>query len=164
MKNKIALCVVAICIVLCSCTSVMKSLQGDYLNSHFTTTTTSYDEVWDNVIDYFASTGITITTMEKASGLIVASKIAVPQTKEQNGKPLDPNAFVVIPDVRKYPNLATATFNVRVRDNGDSVSITVNMHDIKASYTKNNGFLIYTEPIEGKSTGVFENGLLNMFK
>ena len=77
----------------------------------------------------------------------MASKIAAPQTKEQNGKPLDPNAFVVIPDVRKYPNLATATFNVRVRDNGDSVSITVNMHDIKASYTKNNGFLIYTEPI-----------------
>lgn len=164
MKNKIALCVVAICAVLCSCAPVIKSLQGGYLNSHTTTTTTSYDEVWNNVIDYFAYTGITISTMEKASGLIVASKIAVPQTKELNGKPLDPNAFVVIPDVRNYPKLATATFNVRVRDNGESVSITINMHDINASYIKNNGFVIYQAPIEGKSTGVFENGLLNLFK
>lgn len=163
MKQIFSLSLVFSFLFLTSCAPT-KGFQGNYLNSHTISTTSTYDEVWNNVIDYFANTGITITTMEKASGFIVASRISVPQTKEQDGKPLDPSAFVVIPNVRKHPDMATATFNVRVRDLGNSVSITVNMHDIKASYIKNNGFLIYTEPIEGKSTGVFENGLLNLFK
>lgn len=150
---------------LCSCTSV-KTLQGNYANSYSITTATSYDKVWDNVIDYFASNGISISTMEKASGLIVANRIVVPQTIEKNGKPLDSSAFIVIPNVNKYPSTATASFNVRVKNNGDSVTITVNVYNIES--TRIIAQIYYnspiTEPIEGKSTGVFEKGLLNLFK
>lgn len=162
MKTKIVV-IAIICMALCSCTAVIHSFQGNYSNSHTITTNTSYDEVWDNVIDFFASSGITISTMEKASGLIVASKILVPLTIEKNGKPLDPTAYVVIPNVKFPVKNATVTFNVRVRDNGDSVAITINMHDIDASHWAG---LMYSElySIEGKSTGVFENSLLNLFQ
>jgi hypothetical protein len=43
-----------------------------------TTVAASFDRTWEAVIDHFASTNISIATIEKASGLIVAHRVNVP--------------------------------------------------------------------------------------
>ncbi len=162
MKKIMTICIVCLCVVMISCLP-SNVLVGNYQESFTTKTDKSYDEVWNNVIDFFALSGIPINTFEKASGLIVANKVKVSLTEEINGMPSDENAYVVIPDISSsYKAEATATFNVRVRDNGDYIQVYVNMHDINACWI--DPFYNNVHPIIGKSTGVFEQELLELFK
>ncbi|MBR3682699.1 MAG: hypothetical protein IKM41_07100 [Tidjanibacter sp.] len=148
-----------------SCAPKLKILRGNYPQEFSTTTNKDFDYVWNNVIDFFARTGIPITTMDKSSGYIVANKINVPLTMERDGKPVDSSAYVVIPEFKRYPTNTngTATFNVRIRDFGNYVTITVNMYDIVSNYVFSNGFILESAPCKGTSTGVFESKLLKIF-
>lgn len=162
---------VLLCAVLSSCMTTKNThLVGNYSVSTTAETDKSYDEVWNKVIDYFAVNGIPISTLEKASGLIVSNKVSLSDnvTMEKDGKLLDKRAFVVIPYAKNvvYVNV-TSDFNVRVKEQNGKVSISVNLPNIYAERTiKPTFFQMVSTPekVEAKSTGVFENGLLNMLK
>ncbi len=154
----------ALSVCLFSCSSV-KPLQGYYENTYTIESSKSFDEVWDNVIDYFAQNGITISTMEKDSGLIISKDVSVSQTVEKDGKPYNPNAFVVIPDynIKNLPD-ATMTFNVRVRKYDDKIKVTVTTFDIQGYCWQLNTITLMSEKVavNGKSTGVFERRLAEL--
>ena len=62
---------------------------------------------------------------------------------------------------------ATSDFNVRVKQQNGKVSVAVNLPNIVAERTLKPTMLqmISTpERVEAKSTGVFERGLLDLFK
>ncbi len=173
MKNLsilLSLCLITVMWTSCLTVKTPPNLVGNYPTVISVETDKSYDEVWDNVIDYFAKTGIAISTIEKASGLIVSNKVSLKGavTMEKDGVLLDSCAYIVIPYEKNIVYLdATSDFNVRVKEHNGKVSISVNLPNIIAKRTvKPVGFqmISYPQVVEAKSTGVFEQGLLNLFK
>lgn len=170
MKKKLFLLALS-CMVLSSCmTTKIPHLVGNYTATTSIETDKSFDEVWGKVIDFFATSGIPISTLEKASGLIVSNKVALEgmTTTEKDGVILNPNAYIVIPYVKGSTNLqVTSDFNVRVKEQNGKVLISVNLPNIKAQLYVLEGLYVRVptaKSIEAKSTGVFENGLLNLLK
>lgn len=175
MKRVISLLVLVVfSFMVSSCGSTIR-LKGSYPDSHFSKETDlQYEEVWTRVIDFFAMAGIPITTIDKSSGLIVASRVSFlnSYTREVNGAPLDPEAYVVIPTVRGMfgnrlePNAAitgdwemVGDWNVRIKANGSKTIVNVNMVNVECFY-RTSGLSGNTTKIPIKSTGVFENSLL----
>lgn len=150
-------------------------LTGTYPStSHFAYSNNSFEQVWSKVIDYFAINGIPITTIDKSSGIIVSSKMSFlnSYTREVQGQPLDPNAFVVIPTVRGgFGNILEPTaaitgdwtmvgdWNVRIRESDGKVMVNVNLMNLDCYYTTS-GLYGSNSKIPIKSTGKFEKGLL----
>ncbi|MCM1170079.1 MAG: hypothetical protein NC324_09115 [Bacteroides sp.] len=155
---------------LSSCASSM--LYGTYNIRNVAETTRDYNVVWNDVIDFFANSGIPISTLEKESGLIVAKGIAFGSDKitmESNTtyEPMSKSAYIVIPHASSLSNAsATADFNVRVRNDGNRVVITINVLNINAQRSSVNPLTLRTamESVPAKSTGVFERQLLNLFR
>lgn len=151
-------------------------LTGEYPDAHFSKETDlSYEDVWSRVIDYFAIAGIPISTIDKSSGLIVASKVSFVNnyTREVHGKPLDEKAYVVIPTVRGgFGNILEPSaaltgdwemcgdWNVRVKHSNNKTIVIVNMINLYCFY-RVYGLMGSTTQIPIKSTGVFEQSLLN---
>lgn len=175
MKKKLFLCALS-CMILSSCmTSKIPNIVETYNADTSIETDKSYDEVWGNVIDFFATNGIPISTLEKASGLIVSKEVSLENitTTEKNGVISNPNAYIVVPYVKnsiymKVTSLKVISdFNVRVKEQNGKVVISVNLPNIKALLNVMEGAYIrtpQTKTIEAKSTGVFEKKLLNLFK
>lgn len=127
--------------------------------------TKTYDEVWDEAIDYVANAGFSISTLEKASGLIVCQNVGVSSnsvTYESNGVLRNPNAYIVT--TKQCDEYRTSVdFNIRVKNVDGGTSITVNLMNINVMY-----FDIWWtgqwQPLAAQSTGVFERNLLNHLK
>ena len=158
--------------MLTSCRTVESlSFKGYYPIQITVETDKKYDEVWDKVIDYFAVCGVPITTLEKASGLIVSKTISFKgfvTAEDEQGKLQNLDAFIVIPYAKDivYMN-AAFDFNVRIKKQESKVVISVNLHNIQAEITtkpKGLKMISYPLPVEGKSTGIFEKGLLALFQ
>lgn len=177
MKSKTLLFVLLLPVVLSSCSSMIK-LVGNYPSpNQYGETKLSYDDAWSKVIDYFAVCGIPITTIDKSSGLIVASKMSFVNvyTREDNrGNLIDSSAYVVIPTVRGgfgnilEPNALISgrwemvgDWNLRLKNEGDKTSINVNLLNLNCFYG-NSGFMSTKIPI--KSTGVFEKKMIEYLK
>lgn len=158
-------------ILMSSCgTTKLTHLIGTYDINTSTETDKTFDEVWDRVIDYFAVTGIPIVTLEKSSGLIVSNQVSLKEmvTMEENGKPKNGSAYIVIPYAKNTTFMdATSDFNVRVKERNGKVVVSVNLPNISARRTiKPKGLQMMSFPdlVQAKSTGVFEKGLLDLFK
>ena len=88
--------------------------------------------------------------------------------EDEQGKLQNPDAFIVIPYAKDivYMN-AAFDFNVRIKKQESKVVISVNLHNIQAEITtkpKGLKMISYPLPVEGKSTGIFEKGLLALFQ
>ena len=154
-----------------------QTIRGNYNPINCLTTSTPYDQVWDNIIDLFAEYNIPIGELSKDSGLITALNIALDESvvsyENEDGIIADDNAWFVVPYAPYVVGArATCSFNVRVRQlEGDIVRIQINIHDmigyydceffnpllLKKDLTKN------TYPQECHSTGKFETTLLTLF-
>lgn len=79
-------------------TTNIPHLVGNYTINTSTETDKSFDEVLGKVIDFFATSGIPINTLEKASELIVSNNMTLEDmtTTEKDGIILNPNAYIVI--------------------------------------------------------------------
>lgn len=149
-----------------SCSSMR--LTGKYagMNHSFAETTLPYEEVWTRVIDYFALSGIPISTIDKSSGLIIASRISFLNhyTREVDGKPLSPDAYVVVPTVRGMlftitpPTSIDGDWNIRIKEQDDRVIVNVNLVNLNAYIIQSAGTRVN---IPVASLGNFENGLID---
>ena len=173
MKKIIKLALLsAIFLTLSSCSPKIYSVVGTYNVIDSAETTLSYDEVWNNVIDFFATCNIPIATIEKASGVIVTrpidftSKVAI---ENSEGRIYDKTAWFVAPYQDRCQIISViGHFNVRVRQltNGNTY-IAINMGKVEGVSEYYDIWWtggIYTYHFECRSTGVFENMLLSLFK
>lgn len=169
--NRKLFVLLALALTQISCVGV-PLLHGIYVRNNVVETIKNYDEVWDDVIDFFANAGIPISTLEKESGLIVAQGITfgseqITKESKTNYEPLSKSAYIVIPNKFLFGDVsATADFNVRVRNQADKVVITINLLNINANYLIVNPMTLRSTKTEvpAKSTGVFERELLSLFK
>ena len=85
--------------IFCSCTPKVIALKGTYPDKPFELSVDkSKDAVWDNIIDFFATKGLSIKLIDRSSGLIVSEKTALVWSYENSKGQLEkPSAWVVIP-------------------------------------------------------------------
>lgn len=119
-----------------------RALMGTYQDTAYTKTVDlTYEEAWSRVIDFFATTGAPIITIDKSSGLIV-SKMSFRgyHTVERNGRPENPDALVVTPvlhgayGIPVEPSKITGDWNVRIKPQGDKTSISINIPNLECLY------------------------------
>lgn len=86
-----------------------------------------FDSAWQGVIAYFADTRVPISTLDKASGLVVSRDfvLSFPLLKLWGdcGKI---RGYPVLDQARPFSATATADFNVFLRPAGDSTAVRVN--------------------------------------
>lgn len=164
--------------LLTSCGPTVHTLKGNYTVTSGVETNSSFDDVWNRVIDFFAMSNIPIATLEKASGIIVATNVNIPKTavsvENEQGILVDKNAWFVFPyEKNVIGGRVQCSFNVRVRaqDNGKTF-VSVNLGGIAGyksikflnTLTFRQEVIEQVVPSACYSTGKFENDLLNMFK
>lgn len=153
--------------ILTACSTSTPMLNNNYNRPKSFTTQKSFDYVWDNVIDLFAESGITVSNIEKSSGFIAANGIEFNNrytVENKNDKRYDPDAYFVIPN-NKFDRVAiTASFNVRLRKNDDgTVTVSVNLPNLKATAYKRDIWtgIATAKQIDIASTGVFEQNIFD---
>lgn len=178
MTTKIYLTIVALfaTTMFIGCTPQLAPLKGNYMDKPYEITSDkSVDTVWSNVIDLFATKGLSIKVIDKSSGLIVSEKSSLASNytfEDDNGKLRDANAWVVLSKIsyaggQMSPDKITGEWNVRIKaaQNGKT-TINVNLTNIEAtryiapsqySATQNLTF-------QGKSTGKFEELIAGLVK
>ena len=168
MKSKLFLTIYLLVIamlILPSCAKMDTVQQPVFKNT--VTTNLSYDEVWDKVVDFFAESGVNISTIEKASGIIVASKTPFNSFTFSKGGVWDnPNALILLSSDAPNKNgwsryLITGDWNVRVKTIEGQVSITINLYNLVCAIELLDGKIKYCNAY---STGKFEGALLDLFK
>lgn len=181
--KKVYQAVIAIGIIwgLSSCAApqlMVHSLTGSYQEAPTVISSSrSFDKVWDTTIDYFAQKGISISTIDRSSGLLIARKRFASDnwSYEEAGRPKNPIAFVVVSSCGYmvgyssqdfHPDYIEGEWNVRIKQEGDRTLINVNLYNLVVQGKPNiiNGAQ-YANPClyQAKSTGVFEKGLAQVF-
>lgn len=133
------------------------------------------DLVWDNIIDFFATKGLTIRIIDRSSGLITSDKSALTWTYENNkGGLVNPSAWVVVakmidPNTNK-PILNPTVYgdwNIRIKEADGKTLLNVNLVNINA-YGIYYGFMQNTptpfQLKDAKSTGNFEKMISDIVK
>lgn len=178
MKKLTSLLFLGLILILSSCGSTVYTLKGDYTVESSTVTDAEFDKVWDNVIDYFAQNNIPVATLEKSSGLIVASNVSIGESlvtlEDSNGQIMNNNAWFVFPYQKNcVGGKVVCSFNVRVRKQEDGKTfIGVNIGNIQGyiiveflnTMTFSKQQVTQTVQSSCSSTGNFEKHLLNKFK
>ncbi|HTN06069.1 hypothetical protein [Agriterribacter sp.] len=154
------------------------TLEGRYQESPVKITTDKQKaNTWQAVVDFFITNGISITTADKQSGLIVATDFSFIKdnqrnerkgkiekgalfTYEEDGKPTNPDAWVVLNKLVKgkiYPVKLTGNLNVYISDSTVTVSVTNLKGESNNDRDKWRFFQV-------KSTGVFEKQIADIIK
>lgn len=176
--KKILLSMVLCTTLLTSCGVSSYPLRGNYQPEKFMETNSSFDKVWSNVIDFFAINSIPITTLEKSSGIIVASNISIDDKlvtiEDQQGKLTNPDAWFVLPyEKGRVGGRVTCAFNVRVKESENGkVIININTSNINGygisfvmdRFTLKKDYVIDAISTQCVSTGKFEQDLMNYMK
>jgi hypothetical protein len=141
------------------------------------TTDKTFDQVWDNVIDFFAQQGIPISLIDRSSGLIISTKTKMIWSMEdrKTNKLKNEDAWVVIdnlydPGPRKYirPANIYGVWNIRVKEAEGKASINVNVNNLSATqneYTRSGTpFEVASAYFNPKTTGNFEKLIYEIIK
>lgn len=154
-----------------SCMPKMYPLRGQYKVENTIETTSSYEDVWNKVINFFASNNIAISTIDKSSGIVAANDVVFWKTcltmEDKRGVIENPQAWFVMPyEKNTKPVSVQCSLNVHVIDTNDGrVSITINIGNIRGKEITSNftGLAIYPS-YNFSSTGKFEKTLLDIFR
>ena len=186
MKKLILLLIV---VILCSCIGTKPIA---YKSTYPTTpiifnSNKNFEQVWDKLVDVFAQKGFSIRLIDKSSGLIVSQKSLLSTTFEgKDGKPINPNAYIVVPAVNWNGRLVPITgsnagayatekqiqaipvsgdWNVRVKSNGAGSTINVNINNLfYDSYFAATKLYLPVSISNAKTMGVFEKELSDIIK
>lgn len=153
-------------------------LKGEYLEKPYEVISDKkFEQVWTNIIDLFATKGLSIKLIDKSSGLIISEKTSFLNDysfEDKSGKLENPNASVVIEKITyegfnqsAKPEKITGEWNIRIKDNGNGKTIVnVNLTNIDAT-----SFISGTQysparnlTFNGKSTGKFEELITSLVK
>lgn len=147
MRNLIAASLLAMCVSACATAPQQTSFQNTK------TVASSFDEAWDTAISYFAENNVSIKTLEKDSGIVVAEAGTVPY-----------QALLELADCGTQPLASNynggATYNVFVREASAGTIVQVNAKFLLSYFDRTQGGLTTTECF---SKGIFEQGLLARF-
>lgn len=179
MKPKLLLMSLLLTTMFISCgVTSYYSLRQNYTPQTSIETASSYDEVWNNVVDFFAQNNLSISVLEKDSGLIAASNVEIMgpvlvTQENRNGQLVNPSAWFVIPYNKAFANgRVKCSINVRVKKTQYGMThISVNLGNIIGYRCIKYLTMMFTEatewqqmPVQCVSTGNFEADLLNLFK
>ena len=165
----------AFVLLLFGCSLSVKVLKGSYLDKPFEIISEkSFDEVWSNVIDLFATKGLSVKIIDKTSGLIVSEKtsfISEYSYEDNNGNLENPDAWLAVERIYYaggyspiHPKTITGEWNVRIKNGkGGNTIINVNLTNIQAeAYIGTTNSEVVT--FKAKSTGKFEEIISNLVK
>ncbi|MDF2386529.1 hypothetical protein JMG10_34015 [Nostoc ellipsosporum NOK] len=136
MKIQTAIITFFSVLLIVGCSYKTVPLKGVYQNGNYEAFSDKpQEEVWSNLIDFFAKSGLSIKIIDKSSGLLVSDAIALSWTFEnKKGQPNKPDASVIVaqvidPGTKKplIPFLVTAEWNVRLKTINGKTSINVNL-------------------------------------
>jgi hypothetical protein len=146
-------------VVSSSCTS-SRRLKKDYVRNGYTfTSPLSYDATWDKILDYFQQTGTPVSSIDKASGIIVANNISFMKAYGyEKVFSNDRNALVILPRRKGHdPAIINGTVNVRLRSDQ---TVTVGIYNLTAESRNinpmDNNFRFYPDVA---SSGKFEKDM-----
>lgn len=151
-------------------------VKGNYPSPRILETQSSFDQVWDKLIDLFAQKGLSIKIIDRSSGLIVSERAVLSATTEtDDGIPKNKTAFAVGPKIfdrynKKWKPIyisLTGEWNVRIKKVDDKTTINVNIVNIEGAIPKTNYSIRtvdYVRCASCKSTGVFETIISNEIK
>jgi hypothetical protein len=159
----------AILLLLSGCGPKLQPFRGSYSDKPFQIETIkSKEEVWNKIIELFATRGLTIKLIDKSSGLIVSEKTSFLNSytvENENGTLVDPNAFIVCDrmvwqTVEQAPLKVSGEWNIRLVETTGKTLINVNLVNIEIIYYS------LAEPLyaKGKSTGKFEKIISDFIK
>ena len=160
---KKVLLLVLVSVSLSSCSSSMLLLQGEYPRYNYSIETTlSKDDVWDNIVDWFFDQQISISLIDKQSGIIKSGTISLidVSAEESDGKPIAPEAYCVFAGDSFWEwdhiiSSITGSVMARVVQNEEKTIVRVILADLECCSRKDTN-----RYIEVKSTGVFEKSWL----
>lgn len=159
MKRLVVICACALFLSSCSPSTLL--LKGEYANGNYSMKTSKdKDSIWENIIDWFFDQQLSISLIDKESGIIASGTISLlPQSAEERyGKPSNPEAYCVVAADPYYlwPNYVgnvAGSIMARVRQDDDSTIVSVQLANLECRNSSN-------RYIEVKSTGVLEKKLL----
>jgi hypothetical protein len=166
-------------LLLTSCMTLQHlPLTGTYLDKPYEIVSDKkFEQVWVNVIDLFATKGLSIKLIDKSSGLIISEKTSFINDysfEDNTGKLENPEASVVIEKITYSgynqflkPEKIIGEWNIRIKDNGSGKTIVnVNLTNIDAT-----SFIAGSQyspaqnlTFNGKSTGKFEELITTLIK
>lgn len=159
-----------------SCGVKSYPIKGTYLDKPYETTVTkTKEQVWERIIDFFATTGISIKLIDRGSGLIMSEKSELKWSYEKpNGALDDPTAWVVVPRMidkasnQPYRNVkVTGDWNIRIKEADGKTTINVNLVNINSVAPVYGMWAVEANnmAISGtRSTGVFEKMIADIIK
>ena len=165
--------------ILTSCMTLQPiPLKGNYLDAPYELETDkSFDEVWSNIIDLFATKGLSIKLIDKSSGLIVSEKTSFLNNytfEDKSGNLENEEAYIVIEKVTYQgynqsvqPDDLTGEWNVRIKKTeNDKTLINVNLTNITGSKFIAGSDYSPAQNVnfKGKSTGKFEELITELVK
>ena len=170
---KILCLLFVVCLSSCYVPSKIIPLKGTYSDGNFEEySDKSKDEVWDNIIEFFAKSGVTIRIIDRSSGLIISGTTALTWTYEDTkGVPVKKDAYVVIQKVidgntKKpiRPIMVTGEWNIRIKEKDGKTLINVNLVNpsYQSSATDNVPTIFKKGAIQ--STEVFERLIYEKIK
>ena len=170
--------IMAITLMSCYTTKVYKLEGKNYGAIQVIKSTKPVDSIWSNIIDLFATKGISIKVIDKSSGLIVTEKYNFKKhySFEINGRLIDSTAWIALSYVAvkggygDYPVNVTADWNIRIKSDVTGSIINVNLTNIEAGIhlpVRNGGITSLPAQdftFDGESTGVFEKLIIDIVK
>ncbi|MDT8346197.1 MAG: hypothetical protein RQ756_00225 [Flavobacteriaceae bacterium] len=153
-------------------------LKGEYVDKPFEIySDKSYDVVWDNIIDLFATRGISIKLIDRSSGLIISEKTSFLNEysfENRDGKLENQESWIVVEKIAfegyhqsVKPDKITGEWNIRIKEINDAETlINVNLTNIEATSFYSGGQVSKPRNLtfKAKSTGKFEELIASMIK
>lgn len=187
---KVLLPLFSFLLIACSPTQKIIQLKGSYpVPPIEITSSKSFDEVWDKLIDLFAQKGLSIRLIDRSSGLLISGAATLVTTiEDKNGNLMDSTAHIVVakrydatahryvpitkviagPYVSKSyidkPDPVYGEWNVRIKKAGTGTSINVNVVNTIYTYVDAKGIPYDRKLSLYKTTGRFESMIANIIK
>jgi hypothetical protein len=155
-----------------SCNNKLVPLQRTYQDKPYEFSSTSKEEAWKKIINFFTSKGLTIKSIDKNSGLITTENTSFLNSytwENKNGSLTNPNAFVVCNKVRApftytralKPDIITGQWVIRLKEEGARIIITTRLTNATGKVVIDNSASYDQGPEESynltvQSTGIFE--------
>jgi hypothetical protein len=155
---------------LISCSAKVVPLRNQYPVPPMTfKTENKIDQVWSNLIDFIATTGMSIKIIDRGSGLLITEDYSfvkkMTHENQKTKKVNNPDAYLVsnwykISGGYLAPTEVMANWNIRLKEiEGGGTNIAVNITNVRAVNA-----IDKARVFDVRSTGVFEKMIFDIVK